>query len=243
MTDFAPETGIELGANNETFAEPEDNTVNWEERYRNEVSERVKERERYRPIVQAFGSLHPDDSRAITDFVSAFSQGDTDAATRWMIDNARALAGERFNEYVSPQAQAAITNQAISEGRNAGLSTDDVEKLVEQRLFQYQQAQVQAQYEKQIEETLVQHGLDPNTPLATAAIVSASRRSDLDLPSAIREMEDQVLSQAQEIAARRAQAGSQMATPIVNGVAAVSPNGQSMSPRERAMARLEQNGL
>lgn len=241
MTDIAPEVAVD-SAVTEGVSTPEEN-VNWEEKYRAEVADRRRDRERYKPIAEVFGHLHPDDSRAITEFVSAFAQGDTDAATRWMIDNARALAGEKFNEYISPQAQAAITSQAISEGRNAGLSSDDVEKLVEQRLNQYQQAQVQAQYEKQIEETLIQHGLDPNTPLATAAIVSASRRPDLDLTVAIREMEDQVLAQAQEIAARRSQAGSQMATPIVNGVAAVSPNGQSMSPRERAMARLEQNGL
>lgn len=241
MTDIAPEVAVDPSQTEGTATT--DGDVNWEEKYRAEVADRRRDRERYKPIAEVFGGLHPDDSKAITEFVSAFAQGDTDAATRWMIDNARALAGEKFNEYISPQAQAAITNQAISDGQNAGLSTNDVEKLVEQRLHQYQQAQVQAQYEKQIEETLIQHGLDPNTPLATAAIVSASRRSDLDLTVAIREMEDQVLAQAQEIASRRAQAGSQMGTPIVNGVAAVSPNGQSMSPRERAMARLEQNGI
>jgi len=241
MTDFAPEAAAEAVSADGADLAPAD--TNWEERYKAEVSERVRERERYKPIAQTFNNLHPDDSRAIQEFLSAFAAGDTETATRWMIDNAKALAGERFNEYLSPQVQANITHQAINDGSNAGLSPQDVEKLVEQRLNQYQQAQVQSQYERQIEETLSQHGLDPNTPLATAAIVAASRRSDLDLTAAIREMEDQVLSQAQEIAAKRAQAGSQMATPIVNGVAAVGQNGQSMSPRDRAMARLEQNGL
>lgn len=242
MTDMAPEAAVDTALADGASA-PAETNVNWEEKYRNEVAERVREREKYRPIAQVFNNLHPDDSRAITEFVSAFAQGDTETATRWMIDNAKTLAGDRFNEYISPQAQAAITNQAISDAHNAGLSPQDVEQLVEQRLQQYQQSQVQAQYEKQIEETLVQHGLDPNTPLATAAIVQASRRPDLDLSAAIREMEDQVLAQAQEIANRRAEAGSTMATPIVNGVPAVNQNGQNMSPRERAMARLQQNGI
>lgn len=241
MTDIAPEAAVDSALTEGTS--PADSNVNWEEKYRAEVADRVRERERYKPIAQVFGNLHPDDSKAITEFVSAFAQGDTETATRWMIDNAKALAGDRFNEYVSPQAQAAITHQAISDAQQAGLSSQDVEKLVEQRLEQYQQTQIQAQYEKQIEETLMEHGLDPNTPLATAAIVAASRRSDLDLSIAIREMEDQVLAQAQEIASRRANAGSTMATPIVNGVPAVNPNGQNMSPRERAMARLQQNGI
>lgn len=242
MTDFAPEAAVDT-APAEGLAEAPATNVNWEEKYRAEVADRVKERERYKPIAQTFGALHPDDSKAIQEFLSAFASGDTETATRWMIDNAKALAGDRFNDYVSPQAQSYITNQAVAEAREAGLSPQDVEKLVEQRLEQYQQAQVQTQYEKQIEETLAQNGLDPNTPLATAAIVAASRRPDLDLTAAIREMEEQVLAQAQEIANRRSQAGNQMATPIVNGSPAIGMSGQNMSPRERAMARLEQNGI
>lgn len=241
MTDFAPEVAADAVADEET-ASAESN-VNWEEKYRFEVADRRRDRERFKPIAEVFGGLHPDDSKAITEFVSAFAQGDTETATRWMIDNAKALAGERFNDYISPQAQASITHQAISDAQQAGLSSQDVEKLVEQRLEQYQQSQVQAQYEIQIEATLAEHGLDPNTPLATAAIVQASRRPDLDLASAIRDMEEQILSQAQEIANRRANAGSTMATPIVNGVAAVNMNGQNLSPRERALARLQQNGI
>lgn len=242
MTDFSTDPGIEA-APAENSGEQPASDVNWEERYRTEVQDRIKERERYKPIAQTFNNLHPDDSKAIQEFLSAFAAGDTETATRWMIDNAKALAGDRFNDYMSPQAQSYITNQVTAEAKQAGLSPQDVEQLVEQRLNQYQQAQVQTQYEHQIEQTLAENGLDPNTPLATAAIVQASRRSDLDLTAAIREMEDQVLAQAQTIANRRSQAGNQMATPIVNGSPAVGMNGQNMSPRERAMARLEQNGL
>ena len=241
MTDFAPEVAVDSALSEGT--ENTDTNVNWEDKYRAEVADRVRERERYKPIAQVFNNLHPDDSKAITEFVSAFAQGDTETATRWMIDNAKALAGDRFNDYVSPQAQAAITHQAVADAQQAGLSSDDVERLVEQRLEQYQQAQIQGQYERQIEETLAEHGLDPNTPLATAAIVQASRRPDLDLTSAIRDMEEQVLAQAQEIANRRANAGNSMATPIVNGSPAVNPNGQNLSPRDRALARLQQNGI
>jgi ABC-type antimicrobial peptide transport system ATPase subunit len=160
-----------------------------------------------------------------------------------MVDNAKTLAGERFDTFISPQAQAAIGQQAVQDGQSAGLTPGQVEQLVEQRMNQFAQAQVQTQYERQIEETLAQHGLQPDTPLATAAIVAASRRSDLDLSLAIREMEDQVLAQATQIAAKRSEAGSQMGTPIVNGQASTNLAGQNMSPRDRAMARLEQHGL
>ena len=243
MTDFAPEASVDAVEAEGAAETPASTSVDWEQKYRAEVQDRIKERERYKPIAQTFGSMHPDDASAIQDFLSAYSSGDMETATRWMIDNARTLAGDRFNDYISPAQQQNITNQAVSEGQQAGLSPQQVEQLVEQRLQAYQQQQIQHQYEIQIEETLVQNGYDPNTPLATAAIVAASKRPDLDLSAAIRELEDQVLSQAQTIASRRAEAASQMGTPIVNGMPAVNPNGQNLTPRQRAMARLEQNGL
>lgn len=241
MTDFNPEGVVDSAPVEGSEASSTD--VNWEDKYRSEVADRVKERERYKPIAQTFAKMHPDDARAVQEFANAFASGDTDTAVRWMVDNARTLAGERFDTFISPQAQAAIGQQAVQDGQSAGLTPDQVEQLVEQRMNQFAQAQVQTQYERQIEETLAQHGLQPDTPLATAAIVAASRRSDLDLSLAIREMEDQVLAQAQQIAAQRSAAGSQMGTPIVNGQASTNLAGQNLSPRDRAMARLEQNGL
>lgn len=241
MTDFNPEIAVDTAPAEDidTFA----GDINWETKYRSEVADRVKERERYKPIAQTFAKMHPDDARAVQEFANAFAAGDTDTAVRWMVDNAKTLAGERFDTFISPQAQAVIGQQAVQEGQQAGLTPQQVENLVEQRMNQYAQAQVQTQYEYQIEETLAEHGLEPDTPLATAAIVAASRRPDLDLSMAIQEMEEQVMAQAQEIAWKRSQAGSQMGTPIVNGQASTNFAGQNMSPRERALARLEQNGL
>lgn len=241
MTDFNPEIAVDTAPAEDidTFAED----INWETKYRSEVADRVKERERYKPIAQTFAKMHPDDARAVQEFANAFAAGDTDTAVRWMVDNAKTLAGERFDTFISPQAQAVIGQQAVQDGQQAGLTPQQVENLVEQRMNQYAQAQVQAQHEYEIEETLAQHGLQPDTPLATAAIVAASRRPDLNLSLAIQEMEDQVMAQAQEIAWKRAEAGSQMGTPILNGQASTAFAGQNMSPRERALARLEQNGL
>ena len=241
MTDFNPEIAGDTAPAEDIDTSAGD--INWETKYRSEVADRVKERERYKPIAQTFAKMHPDDARAVQEFANAFAAGDTDTAVRWMVDNAKTLAGERFDTFISPQAQAVIGQQAVQEGQQAGLTPQQVENLVEQRMNQYAQAQVQTQYEYQIEETLAEHGLEPDTPLATAAIVAASRRPDLDLSMAIQEMEEQVMAQAQEIAWKRSQAGSQMGTPIVNGQASTNFAGQNMSPRERALARLQQNGL
>lgn len=242
MTDYSPTDDASTAPPAETIDTPVSD-INWETKYRSEVADRVKERERYKPLAQTFAKMHPDDARAVQEFATAFASGDTDTAVRWMVDNAKTLAGERFDTFISPQTQAVIGQQAVQDGHTAGLTPQQVEHLVEQRMQAYAQQQVQTQHEHEIEETLAQHGLQPDTPLATAAIVAASRRPDLNLSLAIKEMEDQVLSQAQQIATKRAEAGSQMGTPIVNGQASTNFAGQNMSPRERAMARLEQNGL
>jgi chorismate mutase len=227
----------------EAPAEPAD--VDYKARWEAEVQDRQRERERYKPVAQAFQNLHPDDARAIQDFVRAYASGDTETATRWMIDNARTLAGDKFDTYVSPAQEAAIAQQAHVDGAAQGLTPQQVEQMVEQRIQQFQMAQVQKGYEAQIEQTLVQHGYQPDSPLATAAIVAASKRPDLDLTAAIREVEEQVLAQAQAIATQRAAAASTMGNmpPVSNGVAAINNPVSGMSPRERAMARLEANGL
>lgn len=246
MSDIAPQGAVDSASIGEVSAESTvDTNVDWESKYRAEVQDRIKERERYKPVAQAFQGLHPDDARAIQDFVRAYASGDTDTATKWMIDNARTLAGDKFQTYVSPQQESFITQQAQVEGAAAGLTPDQVEQMVEQRLQQFQMRQAEAHYASQIEQTLIQNGYQPDSPLATAAVVAASKRPDLDLNAAIREVEEQVLAQAQAIAAQRAANAGVMGNmpPVSNGVAAVNNPVSGMSPRERALARLEANGL
>lgn len=246
MSDIAPQGAVDAVPAGEVSAESAvDTNVDWEAKYRAEVQDRIKERERYKPVAQVFQGLHPDDSRAIQDFVRAYASGDTETATKWMIDNARTLAGDKFQTYVSPQQESFITQQAQVEGAAAGLTPDQVEQMVEQRLQQFQMKQAEAHYATQIEQTLIQNGYQPDSPLATAAVVAASKRPDLDLNAAIREVEEQVLAQAQAIAAQRAANAGVMGNmpPVSNGVAAVNNPVSGMSPRERALARLEANGL
>ena len=90
MTDFNPEGVVDTAPVEGSEASSTD--VNWEDKYRSEVADRVKERERYKPIAQTFAKMHPDDARAVQEFANAFASGDTDTAVRWMVDNAKTLA-------------------------------------------------------------------------------------------------------------------------------------------------------
>lgn len=214
---------------------------NWEERYRSEVQDRIKERERYKPIRQTFDQMHPDDAAAVQGFAQAWASGDQDTAIEWMIENAKTLAGDRFYDIagVSPQDRNEIMQEAIYEGREAGLTLEQVDNLVEQRMGEFQHEQVVQQYEHEISQTLINAGYDPNSPLAMAAISAAQQRSDLDLEAAIKDVENQILTQAQNIVGRRQNPSAGMPSAAPNGVAPRFDNA-NMSPRDKAMARLNQ---
>lgn len=222
-------------------------TVNWEERYRSEVQDRIKERERYKPIRQVFDKMHPDDAAAVQGFAQAWASGDQETAINWMIENAKTLAGERFYDIAGVnsrgQTQQDVYQEAVQDGRDAGLTPERVAQLVEERMEAFQHEQIVQQYEAEIADTLQEAGYDPNSPLAIAAITAAQQREDLDLRAAIQDVENQILQQAQSIVSRRQNPSAGMPSP---GPAQGMPtrfDAGGMSPRERAMARLEQNGL
>lgn len=239
FTDYVTDTSTP-----EASVETPSGDVNWEERYRSEVQDRIKERERYKPIRQVFDQMHPDDAAAVQGFASAWAAGDQDTAIQWMIENAKTLAGDRFYEIAGVnsqgQTQQDVYQEAIEDSR--GLTPDQVAKVVEERMAQFQYEQVVQQYEAEIEQTLQEAGYDPNSPLAIAAISAAQQREDLDLRAAISEVENQILQQAQSIVQRRQNPSAGMPSAAPNGMAPVM-NTQNMSPRDRAMARLNQNGL
>ena len=215
---------------------------NWEERYRNEVQDRIKERERYKPIRQTFDQMHPDDAAAVQGFAQAWASGDQDTAINWMIENAKTLAGDKFYDIagISPQDRNEIMQEAIYDGHQAGLTLEQVDSLVEQRMGEFQHEQVVQQYEHEISQTLINAGYDPDSPLAMAAIAAAQQRADLDLEAAIKDVENQILNQAQNIVGRRQNPSAGMPSAAPNGVAPRFDN-VGMSPREKALARLNQN--
>lgn len=220
--------------------------VNWEERYRSEVQDRIKERERYKPIRQVFDQMHPDDAAAVQGFAQTWASGDQDSAIQWMIENAKTLAGDRFYDIAGVnsrgQDQRDVYEEAFQEANKAGMTPDQVAQVVEQRMEMFQHEQIVQQYEVEIEQTLQEAGYDPNSPLAVAAISAAQQRPDLDLTAAIADIENQILNQAQSIVQRRQNPSAGMPSTAPNGVAPVMNSG-NMSPRDRAMARLNQQGL
>jgi len=224
----------------EAEAPVEQADTNWEERYKTEVQDRIKERERYKPIRQTFDRMHPDDAQAVAQFANAWAAGDQETAIKWMVDNAKTLAGDRFDAYLSGNEQA-VVNQAYQQGQAANLTPDQVERLVTQKLQSYQEQQDVARYQAQIDTDLRELGYEPETPLAHAVIIAATNRPDLDLKAAVQDMENQILKQAQSIVQRRQAGNASMPPSSPNGIP--SSLSSTATPREKAMARLQQNGL
>jgi len=216
----------------------------WENKYKSEVQDRIKERERYKPMRQIFDNIDPSDAEAIQGFAQAWARGDQETAINWMIDNAKTLAGDSFYELagVNSEGQTVldVIDSAQEEASDAGLTPSQVNKLVEERMNQFQYDRNVEFHENQISETLQNAGYDPNSPLAIAAITAAQRREDLDLDAAIAEIENDILKRAQSIVQKRKSPSAGMPTAGPNGIAgkALSANA---TPREKAMARLEQN--
>ena len=216
----------------------------WENKYKSEVQDRIKERERYKPMRQIFDNIDPSDAEAIQGFAQAWARGDQETAINWMIDNAKTLAGDSFYELagVNSEGQTVldVIDSAQEEASDAGLTPSQVNKLVEERMNQFQYDRNVEFHENQISETLQNAGYEPNSPLAIAAITAAQRREDLDLDAAIAEIENDILKRAQSIVQKRKSPSAGMPTAGPNGIAgkAISANA---TPREKAMARLEQN--
>ena len=230
----------------EAVPEEDSTNVNWEEKYRSEVQDRIRERERYKPIRQVFDQMHPDDAAAVQGFARAWAAGDQQTAINWMIENAKTLAGDNFYEMAGVnsrgQTQQDVWNEAMDDGRHAGLTPEQVDSLIQDRMMEFQHEQVVQQFEYEIEQTLQEAGYDPDSPLAIAAIAAAQQREDLDLRSAIADIENQILTQAQAIVGRRQNPSAGMPSAAPNGIAP-RMDFASMSPRDKAMARLQQNGL
>lgn len=221
--------------------------TNWEERYRSEVQDRIRERERYKPIRQVFDNMHPDDAQAVQGFAQAWANGDQDTAINWMIENAKTLAGDRFYEIAGVNSQGQtredVMTETYHEAQQQGMTPEQVEMMVEERMQAFQHEQVVTQYEYEIEQTLIDAGYDPNSPLAVAAISAAQNRPDLDLAAAISDVENQILQQAQSIVSRRQNPSAGMPSAAPNGGMAPQMNTANMSPRDKAMARLNQSGI
>lgn len=181
--------------------------------------------------LSAFESLPTGDREAVAEFARLYGSGNTDAAAQWLVDSARALSGDRFDQLVSAgktPVQAAAQVRA-EEGEAAPAPTfgrDDIEAIIEQRM----QAERQAQVRVRTAETLQSWGYDPNGHEA-AGLLAYAVANHVTIEAARQPYEDSMMARAQEWSARRA------ATVPQGGA---SPNGRPVVQAEAGVSTREQ---
>lgn len=78
-------------------------------------------RAKYAPYRDAFDGVHESDRDAVFGLVSAIKAGDSDAAATWMVEAAKGLTGEQFEEkfgFTKAEAKAAIAEAEATEAES-----------------------------------------------------------------------------------------------------------------------------
>jgi hypothetical protein len=141
-------------------------------------------RERFQPFERAMGSLDPADRQNFLGFIQSYAAGDMDTASQWLINSARSVAGDRFEELVrggATQAQAANIVQAEREVGHQ-LDPDQVAALVDERVRDALAAQDRQRILNDAVARLGKLGVEPDSHHAAAILhlATSAHRGDIE---------------------------------------------------------------
>lgn len=211
-------------------------------------AEHKKYRERFSPFEQTFSGLHPDDAQALLSFAQTFASGNVDDAVRWMLGNAKGLAGDRWNDFYSEIADAVA--EAVEEAEsaadselldNAADSTQNVEELVAKAvadaLARRDEETREAEAIRGIELELKELGYEPGSQQATFFLTFAKTNGTTDLKVAHEAYQTFLADQAKDfLAAKQASDG---ANGTLTGDPVSHDNTENLTPEQRVRARIQ----
>ena len=202
--------------------------------YQQEVQERIREREKYKPFAQTLGRLDPQQAQAMLALAEAAANGDTDAIAEWSASTYRNLTGAEI------AAQVAAAQTAPAAGQPAAPAAPDAPLTAEQIAAQVtdilRRENAQAQLVAQIESELTQAGHVVGSP-AARTIIAYAQQTRLPVKDAIAWYNNDLQAQWARVAAAGAA--------VAGGVPPVAPAGApagpiaGASPRDRALSRLQ----
>lgn len=183
------------------------------ERLQRESQSRREQLQQYNEL----NGLDPADRSAIMDFARQYRSGNTDAAAQWLVDSARALAGDRFQQLVGQgvapaQAQAIASAEAQAQSTEGPLTPAQVQQMLQEAFQNERQAREQESAASAARAEMSSLGFDPDGPMARALLTHAMTMGTT-FQGALPSFEDQILSEAQRISARRQQV-AQVAAPV-----------------------------
>lgn len=205
--------------------------------YQQEVEERKRERERYRPVAQTIGRLAPEQQQAILALADAAAEGDTDAIVEWTRNTHRNLTGAEIAAQVaaSTTAPAAPADTGAVSAPQAGMTPDQIAEMVARETSK---AMAREAAVAQIKNELQAGGYTPGTP-AAQTIIAYARETGAPIPDAIAWYNADVQATYARLAAGGQQVAGQIPQPAPDGQpAGALPGG---TPRQMALSRLQQN--
>jgi|GEM_PF-1700746 len=206
--------------------------------YQQEVQERIKERERYKPFAQTYGALDQASQQAILALAQAAAEGDTDAIAAWSASTYRNLTGAEIAAQVAAAqtapagapAPSPIAPAADDKPQGpAGMTPEQVEQMVQQ--ITRREAIVQ-----QISSELAAAGHTPTSP-AGRTIIAYAQQTQLPIADAVAWYNADITAQYARMVAGGQQVAAATPPPAPAGApATAAPNA---TPAQRALARLQ----
>jgi hypothetical protein len=218
--------------------------ADYEALYRNEVQERQKERNLFKPAQRMLNDLDESARAAVLQLAELAKAGDPDAIVEWALYQAEQVSGKDVASIVA--ARQAATDKAnpdaVVDKPTPGLSREEVEEIT--RNITQTEAR-RAEGVRVINAQLEAAGYTPNSAPAKT-IISYCVDNDLDLPDGIKWFNSDVELSALERAQRAAAAGADATgTPAPQGNQAGTLDdgmkegeGPEEYSRRRAMSRM-----
>ena len=208
--------------------------------YTAEVQARIAEREKYKPFAQTIGNLRQEDQQAILGLADAVAAGDTAAIAEWSASTYRNVTGAEIaagvaakvaGEGASPTAPAGETPPAAAPA--TGMTPDQIAELVRTETAK---AVARDQLVGQIRSELSAAGFEHNTPAGQTILAYAQANPRLTMADAVAWYSTDLQTQYTRHISAAAAAGGALPAPAGAPAAPVT----GATPRERAMARLQQ---
>ena len=203
--------------------------------YQQEVQERIKERERYKPFAQTIGRLDPQQQAAMLALADAAANGDTDAIAEWSASTYRNLTGSEIAAQVAA-AQTGTPAPALGQQppaaeppAQAGLTAEQVAQIVQRE--NARNAMVQ-----RIESELAQAGHTVESP-SGRTIISYAQQQRVTIADAVAWFNADLTAQYARVVGAGQQVAGAVPPPAPGGAPAGPISGAS--PRDRALSRLQ----
>lgn len=223
-------------------------TVDWQTRYQQEVADRIKERNLYKPYMEQFKDLSDDERTAVLGLAHLVRTQDYEGVVNWSLATAENVAGRPLADIIAARqgSNGAATTADIGSRPTQNEQPANAPQLSPQELIAA--AQEAARYEAQstfrTQQLIVDYsrqmqdaGYEPATAEGQE-IIQLAKAFEGDMGKAINVFRAQQTLQSQQMSAA-AGAAANTPSPAPTGAPLSATPASNLTPREKMMNRLQ----